>query len=183
MDNGISPITLIVVGSFAIDRIVSGLLFLLSMPKAWQQIFPDPDLIQDPAQRALAAKKRKLAYFFLAAILSVPVVALGDLGLLSRMGLAKPELHGVQWWLDCLLTSMIFMGGADVFTMILKKHSDSVLDKPNERAIQVVGSLTVDDGDKGSSGKSCPSCGVTLEGGSSYCAHCGSRVAASAGAA
>src|SRR5260221_2008212 len=64
--SGLTVITLILVLSFAIDRIVAASLFLLSFSAAWNRRFPEPTLMESPGELFDAEKRRKLIYFLLA---------------------------------------------------------------------------------------------------------------------
>jgi hypothetical protein len=71
--DGISALAVILIASFAIDRIVTGLLFLLSFLERWERAFPDPATVEDTLARVRAEKKQKLGYFIFAALLGVGV--------------------------------------------------------------------------------------------------------------
>jgi hypothetical protein len=168
MEGG-SPITLVLIGSFAIDRIVTGLLFLLSLPPGLGSLFPDPALVEEAARPA-AEKRRKLNYFLLAAVLSLPVVFYADLKIFAAMGF-KPKYE----ILDTLLTALILIGGSDRIGDLLKTHASPVAEKPSSGGIEITGTVTVADG-KGATAAVCPSCSAPLEAGSGYCHKCGARV-------
>ena len=173
-----SPISIVAVGSLAVKKVVDGLYFLLSMKKSWHPIFPEPDFISEPLQKAAAKKTKEWQRFVLAVIFTVPVLAYAQTGIFSLMGFQKmPPV------LDYILSSFLMGAGAGVWEQALRTHEDSMLAKSGEGTIQLVGSLTVDDGEKGSPEAKCPSCGAVLGTNSSYCSQCGTRVAASAGAA
>lgn len=110
--DGISIIALVLIGSFAVDRIVRGLLFGLSYWKRWASLVPDPN---DPATPVPRRKHHQLAYFCFAACLGV--VALGWYGgvrILSALGFVA-----VNPILDTLITGLILVGGADRTEAIL----------------------------------------------------------------
>jgi hypothetical protein len=182
MDAG-APIALVLIGSFAVDRVVSGALFLLSLPKSWRQTFPDPDLIKDDLKKATAIKKRKLWYFVLAALLSLPIVYWGNIRIFEALGIPqKPELGQVQAFLDILLTTLLFVGGADRIADLLKKHGGPASVEPAPGGIEVFGTLKVEDERSTKDVGKCAKCSAELEAGSGFCGHCGARVEAPAGA-
>ena len=86
--DGVSAIALVLIASFAVDRVVTGLLFLLGFNKKWVQWCPDPKLIDDPPGRTMAERRQKLAYFILAGFFAIIVLAgLGHVRILTAMGL------------------------------------------------------------------------------------------------
>ena len=76
--SGITVLTLVVVLSFAIDRVVAATMFLLSFSGAWGRKFPEPTLIKSRAERFHAERSRKLIYFAFASILAVLVLLVAD---------------------------------------------------------------------------------------------------------
>jgi len=172
-----TPVAIVLIGSFAVDRIVCGSLFLLSDSKRFQHRFPDPDEIKDEHKKAQAERKRKKSYFFLAALLSTPVVLFAHIRLFPLVGISEAAAgwrHVVQEAMDVALTSVLFIGGADRIAELLKKKPEGSGLEKHEGTIEVVGTLTVADEKKpGESKPKCSSCGSELEVGSGYCGHCG----------
>lgn len=103
--DGISAIAVIIILSFGIDRIVTGMLFLLSFVRAWEARFPAPS--SDAPARG--AKRYKLVYFTLAGVLAIVVLAMfGHVRIFEALGFAHmPE------YLDIVMTGLILIGGAD----------------------------------------------------------------------
>ena len=138
--DGISIIALILIGSFAIDRIVRGLLFVLSYWKRWASWVPDPN---DPATPTAQRKHHQLAYFCFAACLGV--VALGWYGgvrVFSALG-----FFGVDPILDTLITGLILVGGADRTEAILGALGAGGAEAAGSRdsaPIQITGTLVID---------------------------------------
>ncbi len=140
--DGISAIAVILIASFAIDRIVAGVLFLLSFVKGWRRIFPDPALLEDAVARARAEKKRKLVYSGLAGVLALLVVAwYGQVRILKATGFATAPV------LDTLLTGLILMAGADRMTGLLKTLGTPAIEKPEPaaRPIEITGKLILEE--------------------------------------
>lgn len=181
MDAG-STVTFVAIAAFGIDRIVSGTLFLLSTPRSWRAAFPDPELVSDPHEKAVAARKRKLAYFLFAAVLSAPVVFYGNIGLFSLILKSGSETAGPSQWqfFDKLLTTLVFVGGAERIGGWIRARSSSASEAGGSGVIEVRGSLAVESGGQGGPTAKCPACSAELEAGSSYCGHCGTRVAGAA---
>jgi hypothetical protein len=103
--DGFSAIALVLVVSFAIDRLVRGLLFVLSYSSAWSRQFPDPAFNNGPIS-AEAERNRRLIYFVLAG--SLGMIALGWVGqvrILSALGFTN-----VNRWLDILVTGLSWQG-------------------------------------------------------------------------
>ena len=170
---------LVVIGSFAVDRIVSLALFGLSFPKSWRRTFPDPDLLEDGPKKRAAVKMRKAWYFLFATILSVPIVIYGGIRIFDLLGIPRAQEAGgraMQQLLDKLLTTLIFVAGADRLADLLKKHSTPI-EKPRE-GIEVFGTLTIDGEKHEAASVKCPACSAVLEAGSTFCGHCGAHLAA-----
>lgn len=114
--DGINAIAVIAIASFAIDRVVSGLLFLLSFNKQWVIMFPDPELVTGtPEAIKRAQKKQKLLYFTVAGVLAIVVLSyFGNVRILHYLGFElNPKL-------DILLTGLILMGASDRVSDLLK---------------------------------------------------------------
>lgn len=142
--NGMDVIAILVIASFAIDRIVAALLFLLSFLQPWAQLFPDPAFISDTASAAKAERKRKLIYFTLACVLCAAVLlTLPGFRVLSSLGYATNRT------LDTLLTGMIVVGGSDRMADLLGKIPGApVLEKPEaSKPIEISGKLVLYDED------------------------------------
>lgn len=72
---GVNVIILVFIVSFAIDRLVNGVLFAMTFLEAWNRKFPEPKTVQDHAERVRAENIRKLAYVAFAAVPAIPVLA------------------------------------------------------------------------------------------------------------
>src|SRR6266849_81197 len=100
--DGVTVVAVILIASFAIDRVVSALLFLLSLSKS----FPEP-----------ASKKYQVWYFCIAGILAIFVIAYwGNVRILAAVGY-PPDPNPV---LDALLTGIVLVGGAERLATMLK---------------------------------------------------------------
>ena len=110
MDNikqfdGVSAIALILIASFAIDRVVTAVLFLL----AWAGWAPDP--VADE-------RKYKLIYYLLGGALGIFVLAhFGQVRVLTALGIK------IDQYLDTTLTGIVLVGGADRIAGLLKAPS------------------------------------------------------------
>lgn len=113
---GVTAIAAILILAFAIDRIATGLLFVLSFIEGWDKRFPDPVTVADPAERVRAEKRKKLIYFVFAALLGLPLLAwYGKVRILNAVGFVS-----VSPTLDRFLTGLILIGGADRISELLK---------------------------------------------------------------
>jgi hypothetical protein len=140
--DGISAIALILIVSFAIDRLIRGLFFLLSYSRAWSNAFPDPQL-NDVAPSARAERNRKLIYFSLAALLAM--VALGWFGRVRI--LAALGFTAVNPVLDIIVTGLILMGGADQAGQLLQGIGapGAPGSKAQPTPIEITGRVTIDE--------------------------------------
>jgi TctA family transporter len=120
--DGISAIALILVVSFAIDRIVTALLFLLSFVR----LAPD---------RAADERKYKLMYYCLAGVLGIVVLAYyGQVRVLTALGIQIEPL------IDTLLTGIVLVGGADRIAEFLKAPG-AAPQKQEAQPIEITGKL------------------------------------------
>jgi hypothetical protein len=139
--DGFSAIALVLVVSFAIDRLVRGLLFVLSYSSAWSRQFPDPAFNNGPIS-AEAERNRRLIYFVLAG--SLGMIALGWVGqvrILSALGFTN-----VNRWLDILVTGLILAGGAERTEQVLKSlgASGPSTEAASKEPIEIRGKLTIE---------------------------------------
>jgi hypothetical protein len=110
--DGISALAQVVVASFVIDRIVSGILFFA----AFVRIIRDPEMIEEGPRRVSALKAYKFVYFVLAALLVIAVLyAFPTIRILDEMGIqpANPML-------DLLVTGLLFVGGAERLSQFIQ---------------------------------------------------------------
>ncbi len=140
--DGVTAIAMMLIASFAIDRVVVGLLFLLSFLPSWQRVFPEPTLLADPAARARAERKRKLIYFVFAGVLAGLFLAgYGQDRILKAAGFS------INPTLDSILTGLILMGGADRMTELLKMIGVQNAEKPAApaRPIEITGRVILEE--------------------------------------
>ena len=151
--DGVSAIAVLLIAAFAIDRIVSAILFLLGFIPVWSQSFPEPVLEPEGKARVEAERRLKFVYFFLAGLFSVAVIiALSGVrtidgttnagtGILYALGFQ-------QHWIDVVLTMLILMGGAERISEALRNidASKAISEKP--APIEITGKLTLDEGSK-----------------------------------
>ena len=135
--DGLTALALVVIASFAIDRIVTGTLFIAT----FIGIVPDPELREAGPGRVRAEKTYKLIYFLLAGILGVGVLAyFGNVRILHAMGIQDVNPH-----VDLIITGLLLMGGAERLSQFMQAPAGGG-EKPEPRPIEVVGTLKIDGG-------------------------------------
>jgi hypothetical protein len=135
--DGVTAIALILIASFAIDRIVTATMFVLSFAIPWL----DPASIESPGARMRAEKLYKLVYVATAAVLAVGVVAhYGGVRILAALGMAPDPV------LDTILTGIVLVGGSDRIAALLKLPGASGGEPAPPPPIQITGKLTLEDG-------------------------------------
>ena len=144
--DGVTALALVLIASFAIDRIVTGSLFLLSFIGAWDRRFPDPASVKDEVERARAEKKHKLVYFAIAGILGgVVLVWIGNFRILSAVLRSQDKsFPSVNPVLDTIITALLLMGGADRLAQVLKMPGASGGEKSESKPIQITGKLILE---------------------------------------
>src|SRR5262249_25094033 len=108
--DGVSALALVLVASFAIDRLVSGTLFLIT----WSGILTDPEQIAEGEEKYKAKRKYKVIYYLLAGVLGIVVMAsLGGIMLLTALLPADSSVTGTSIFrfLDIVVTGLALMGG------------------------------------------------------------------------
>jgi hypothetical protein len=113
--DGVSVVAQVVVASFVIDRVVSGVLFLGLLA----HIVPDPEATDDASQRIRADRLYKLVYFILAAALVVAVlIFFPSIQVLKAMGITE-----IAEQLDRFVTGLLLIGGAERLSQFLQPAS------------------------------------------------------------
>ena len=145
--DGISAIAIIVIASFAIDRIVTGLLFLLSMIKPWTRLFPDPGTITDTVAQHIAIKKHKLLYFVLSGFLAIVVLAgYGGIRIFTALGFKGEDPY--FWILDTIVTGLVLVAGADRIAGFMKLAGGSGPEPSSAQPIEITGKLVLQEESK-----------------------------------
>jgi len=130
-NDGVTALVLVLIASFAIDRIVTAVLFLASFA----------GVVPDPADNERANKVYKLVYFVLAGVLGVVVLAyFGNVRILQAIGLqnANPVV-------DTIVTGLLLMGGAERLSGFIQTPGGAGTEKPEPKPIQITGRLTIED--------------------------------------
>jgi hypothetical protein len=137
-------IGIILIASFAIDRIVTGTFYLLSFNSELQAIL-DPDSVSDPGAKAAAAKLYRLIYSVCAGYLGIVIVA-GVMGMrFSKIAGIPLEVSGGPVMgnvLDVLITGLLLVGGADRIAEALKLYGGDT--KPEKTPIEITGKVSLE---------------------------------------
>jgi hypothetical protein len=136
-----AAIVLILVAAFAIDRLVTGLFFLLSFSDELR-----PLIGEDPAHPdEHATRVRRLIYALVAGYLGIVVIAgilkvrLFEMMQTTAIGDVKPNAL-----VDTLLTGLIMAGGADRLAELLKAYGGGGEKKGGDKPIEVTGKLVLE---------------------------------------
>jgi len=162
MENDVTTVlALVVLLSFVLDRVVVGLLFLMSFNNAWSRRFPDPDLFEKGPERRAAERKSKLIYATLAALIGIIVLAgFAHVRILSALGVV-PHLWPFQTgrefgnWLflisfrllDILVTGLVLTAGADRVAHLMKwfgGKGELGLEPAEPQPIQIIGKVSLE---------------------------------------
>jgi hypothetical protein len=127
-----TTVAAIVIASFAIDRLVTAFLFLLSYRWAWA----DPASLDSPA-RSQGERRFKLWYFVLAILLAALVFIGGGLSVFSALGFPPNTL------LDGLVTTIVLVAGSDRLAALLKVPDRGKASTGSDRPIQLTGTVTL----------------------------------------
>jgi len=135
--DGISTVTAIGVASFAIDRIVTAAMFLLSMVG----LASEPGTA--PAQTLADRRSRLLYYLLSSALVGLFLRSYPEVGILSTLGLVPTS--GMQLGLvDRFLTFIVLVGGADRISAFMKPGKDAP-DEARPRPLEVTGRLILEE--------------------------------------
>jgi hypothetical protein len=133
-------LTILLIAAFGIDRLVTGLFFLLSFSDDLR-----PLLVEDPAHpNDRAARARRLIYAIVAGYLGIVVVA----GILQvrLFDMAAPMGAKPNPLVDALLTGMILAAGADRIADIVKSFGTGAVaaKKPEDKPVEITGRLILE---------------------------------------
>lgn len=108
--NATSVLVLILVLSFAADRLAKGILFLVGFIPGWSKWFPDPRLVRDQDRRVRAKNRLLLVYTVLvASIAGTAILKFPELRIIQALsGPRTPEI------IDIVVTVIVVMGGSDL---------------------------------------------------------------------
>ena len=136
--DGVSTIALVLLFSFAIERLVSGIRFVA----AWAG-WLDPEAASDAAEKRSIERKSTAIFFFVAVGASIATILFFHLkGILQILGLKQEDPYG----LDFCLTVLVLAAGADRLGDVFKTYGGSKSESKSEPPLQVTGTLHLDEG-------------------------------------
>jgi len=138
-------IGVILIASFAIDRIVTGLFFLLSYSKDLHPLVAEDSAVGGPKD-GRAAKTRRLIYTLIGGYLGTVIIAgILNVRLFAMTKFALPD-QTPSPLLDTLMTGLILAGGADRLAEALKLFGGSPPERKSDRPIEITGRLVLEQG-------------------------------------
>ena len=135
--DGMTLAAMIVVASFAIDRIAAATFFLLSFSKTWDNWFPDSRFVAGDREKAAAERKLKLVYYCFVGVLALVVTAAWDMRILTQLKLPASDT------LDWLFTAIVLTGGSGQIAALLGGSGKSP--PPEKEPVKISGSITLHD--------------------------------------
>ena len=129
-----TAITIILIASFAIDRIVSGLMFLFGAKKV-AAVASDASSA-DTLERQ--NKRQRLIYVSLAGLSGLALGYFGNVRILEGLGFSRDVPINV------ILTALILTAGSDAISVLLKKMGVGSIGEPEPKPLEVRGHLVLD---------------------------------------
>lgn len=137
--DGLSITAMIVLASFAIERLKAGLLFLVSSPGGRLTLVPDPATLKDEQKRARAQRMWKIVEFAIAGVLALLALELlPGIRILHALGAENSVL-------DFPFTWLVLTAGADRLADLLKSGDESPSSVPASQPIVITGDLRLVD--------------------------------------
>lgn len=130
-----TAIIIILIASFAIDRIVSALMFLFRTKKKTASL---PD---EPEKRKVSEtqkRREKLLYLVLAGTLGLALGYWGEIRILEGLGFSKNVLINV------ILTALILTAGSESISLLLKKMGAGSVVESDPKPLEVRGNLILE---------------------------------------
>ena len=121
-----TAITIILIASFAIDRLVTLLMVLLPFARLHGESAPE-----------LLKKRERLTYILLAGLLGLLLGYFGDIHLLAGLGFSTNVA------LNAIVTALILTAGSDSISALLKKMGGSLPPEAEPKPLIVQGDLTL----------------------------------------
>jgi hypothetical protein len=121
-----AAITIILIASFAIDRLVTLLMFFLPFSRRGAQ-----------RDSELQKKSERLTYIVLAGVLGLLLGYFGDIRLLAGLGFSTNVA------LNSIVTALILIAGSDSLSALLKKMGGNAIGDSDPKPLVVKGDLTL----------------------------------------
>lgn len=114
--NATSALVLILVLSFAADRVAKALLFILSLSPLFSRVFPEPKLVADGEKRVRAARRGLILYtLVVGTVAGAAVYFFPEIRVIEM--LSGPQTHA---FIDVVVTVIVVMGGSDLVGRIVQ---------------------------------------------------------------
>lgn len=141
---GVSVMVLILVLSFAIERVVKAVLFLSSLFNGpWTRWLADPLTVEDPANRAKAEKRQSLAYYVLAGLIGLVVLAgFGNIRVIKALG------YDASMYVDWFITGIVLIGGSDFVGKLIQLSGLGGGTEPKNQPLEITGKLILENSAK-----------------------------------
>jgi len=137
--DAVSVTAMLVLAAFALERVTTGVLFLLSFYGPWKARFPEPARVADADASSDAERRNRLAYFTLAGSMALLVVLLSpEIRVLYAMDMTAPAI------LDVGLTWLVLVAGSDRIGDLVQDRRIGAVEKP-PKPIQIEGRVTLVD--------------------------------------
>lgn len=146
--NATSALVLILVLSFAADRLAKGLLFLLGLLPFWARWFPEPQLVKDPERQARVRTRRVVLYtLVVGSIAGTAIWFFPEIRIIEL--LSGPRTHV---FIDIVVTLVVVMGGSDLVGRIVQisgigEGGGGAVGGGRNEPIEISGKLTLENGE------------------------------------
>lgn len=144
MVNATSALVLILILSFAADRVARGVLMGLSLLPTWRARFPDPAGLEDKAAKAEATRRRTIAYTVIVGGLAGLILWLyQDIRLIGQRDIAV---------VDIVVSAVVIMGGSDLISRIagLSGINEAMpLRGPQSAPVEISGRIELENTERG----------------------------------
>ena len=143
---GLSILTLLLIAAFTVERLTSGITFVLS----WVGLIPDPEITDEAEKkRARARNIRTVWHVVISAAFVLPVLyLLGNFSFLGTLGVSAPVR--IPAWLDRLILGIVLVGGSQqlsaFLTMVHSEPPGATKEASND--VEISGTVTLEDGGK-----------------------------------
>lgn len=132
--DGVSVTALMVLVAFAIERVTTGVLFMMSFRPGWKKLL----LADSEAKPGEAERRYKVYYFTLASALALAVLVFSPgMRVLQALDVQAP------WILNVGLTCLIIVAGADRIGEFLESKGAAGGLEKTPKPVQIEGTLTL----------------------------------------
>jgi hypothetical protein len=127
---------MVLLATFAIDRLVNGILFLMRC----LELLKDPETEGTVKDKREAEDRFKLVYFIFAAVLALlALTAFPNVRILASLG--RPVTTSAEKMFDIILTAIVYVGGAERISGLLKIGTPGPVVEEPAKPIEVRGSI------------------------------------------